>query len=128
MALSRLKMPHNAIWTQYELKEANKQIESLQWELKESMAIREDYRKSLSSESERWKNLVDHVGAYREDSMINRRNQLCAEEKLRRQTEMLEECQGKLDISLQMNNALVVKQAELQNGRIIWTTMKQDTP
>ncbi|KAJ5633352.1 hypothetical protein N7490_009691 [Penicillium lividum] len=76
----------------------------------------------MFSESEKCKNHVDKLGACREDIVIIRRNQLCAEEKLRRQTEMLEECQGKLDISLQMNNALVIKQAELQR----WTNHLDD--
>ncbi|KAJ6115347.1 hypothetical protein N7486_001125 [Penicillium sp. IBT 16267x] len=48
--------------------------------------------------------------------------QLCAEEKFRRQTQILEECRAELDASLGENKSLVIKQAALQK----WTDRLDD--
>ncbi|KAJ5999494.1 hypothetical protein N7451_007304 [Penicillium sp. IBT 35674x] len=47
---------------------------------------------------------------------------LCAEEKLRRQTQLLEECRAALDASLGENSSLVIQQAALRK----WTDRLDD--
>ncbi|KAJ5537620.1 hypothetical protein N7494_007099 [Penicillium frequentans] len=83
---------------------------------------REHLERQLDSHKSKIKDLSKTLGSCNEEVELSRMGQLCAEEKFRRQTEILRERNAALDASLEENNSLIVQQAALQR----WTDRLDD--
>jgi hypothetical protein len=104
------------------LKQATKRHQDLERSLTECAKERQCLKRTIDSQSGEMRRLENQVDEYIEDAKATKRSQLLADEKIRRQAELLEELRAALDALVQQNNDHLVKQATLQR----WTDCLDD--
>lgn len=90
--------------------------------LEESKKQRAHLERQLDSQKRKIKDMSKTLGSCKEEVKASRMGQLRAEERFRRQTQILKERSAALDVSLEENNSLVIQQATLQR----WTERLDD--
>lgn len=105
-----------------EYRKSQKQCKDLRRMLEESNKQCEHLERQLDSHKRKIQDLNKKLGACKEEVKASRMGQLCAEERFRRQTQILKERSTALDASLEENDSLIIQQATLQR----WTERLDD--
>ncbi|KAJ5640149.1 uncharacterized protein N7484_008011 [Penicillium longicatenatum] len=100
----------------------HEQCEHLEKKLEESTKRGEDLERHLNSKTSRVQNLQEALDSCKKELNESKTGQVSAEERFRRQTELLMECSAALDTSLEENSSLIIQQATLQQ----WTDHLDD--
>jgi hypothetical protein len=95
----------------------HEQCEHLERKLEESTKSGEDLERQLNSQTSRVQSLQEALDSCKKELKASKTGQVSAEERFRRQTEILMERSAALDTSLEENSSLIIQQATLQQ----WT-------